>query len=104
MKEFFAYRLSQLRQSKDVSARDMSLSIGNNPNYINRIENQVAYPKMEHFFHICEYLGISPQEFFNDETPYPIEMKEIYDNLNKLTKKEIDTVHDVVKRILEAKK
>lgn len=104
MKEFFAHRLSQLRQSKDVSARDMSLSIGNNENYINRIENKVAYPKMEHFFNICEYLGITPQEFFFDDVAFPIEMNELSADLNKLTKKELLAVHDVVKAIINAKK
>ena len=35
----FALRLSALRQQKGVSAREMSLALGQNTNYINRIEN-----------------------------------------------------------------
>ena len=35
----FAQRLAQLRVQKGTSARDMSLSIGQNPGYINAIEN-----------------------------------------------------------------
>ena len=31
----FSLRLAQLREKKGVSARDMSLSIGQNPGYIN---------------------------------------------------------------------
>ena len=34
----FAIRLARLREKKGVSARDMSLSIGQNPGYINSIE------------------------------------------------------------------
>lgn len=104
MKDFFAYRLSQLRQAKDVSARELSLSIGNNPNYINRIENKIAYPKMEHFFNICDVLGITPHEFFNDGISYPIQSKDICTDLNKLSQREIETVQEVIKTILEAKK
>lgn len=33
----FSLRLSKLRERKGVSARDMSLSIGQNPGYINNI-------------------------------------------------------------------
>lgn len=40
----FAERLSQLREAKQVSAREMSLSIGQNCSYINRIENKKAFP------------------------------------------------------------
>ena len=37
--EDFAKRLSALRQEKGASARDMSLSLGQNAGYINNIEN-----------------------------------------------------------------
>jgi len=36
---FVPERIAKLRQTKGVSARDMSLSIGQNVNYINHIEN-----------------------------------------------------------------
>lgn len=38
----FSLRLAQLRNKKGVSARDMSLSIGQNHSYINNIENGKA--------------------------------------------------------------
>lgn len=46
----FCDRLSQLRMQKGVSARDMSLSIGQNPGYINNIETGKALPSMSNFF------------------------------------------------------
>ena len=58
--DFFKLRLSQLRTQKGVSARDMSLSLGQNPGYINNIETGKALPSMSAFFYICEYLNISP--------------------------------------------
>ena len=63
--EEFQARLSKLRNEKGVSARDMSLSIGQNPGYIHNIENGKALPSMSVFFFICDYLGISPSEFFD---------------------------------------
>ena len=51
----FAQRLTQLRTQKGISARDMSLSIGQNPGYINTIENGKSFPTMVNFFYICDY-------------------------------------------------
>ena len=48
--EDFSERLSKLRNQKGVSARDMSLSIGQNPCYINNIEN--GKMKLERSQHI----------------------------------------------------
>ena len=59
----FAARLAALRETKGVSARDMSLSIGQNAGYINGIENGRALPSMSAFLFICEFLGITPAEF-----------------------------------------
>ena len=42
--EDFSNRLSKLRTQKGVSARDMSLSIGQNPGYINNIETGKTFP------------------------------------------------------------
>lgn len=60
----FSLRLAQLRSEKGVSARDMSLSIGQNASYINNIENGKALPSMTGFFYICEYLNITPGGVF----------------------------------------
>ena len=60
----FAKRLSELRIQKGVSARDMSLSLGQNSGYINHIENRQAYPSIPVFFNICEYL--TGTIFFNN--------------------------------------
>ena len=50
-KESFSTRLAQLRTDEEISAREMSLDLGQNPSYINRIENQKAYPSMQVFFY-----------------------------------------------------
>ena len=49
----FALRLSVLRTKAGVSARDMSLSIGQNPGYINDIENGKGTPSLAGIFYIC---------------------------------------------------
>ena len=74
---------------KGVSARDMSLSIGQNSGYINHIENRQALPSMPVFFNICDYLGISPEEFFSTEKENPALLREITEDLNKLSQEQL---------------
>ena len=84
--EDFARRLAQLRVKKGVSARDMSLSIGQNPGYINTIENGKAFPTMVNFFYICEFLGVTPQEFFDFGTSDPEQATSLLTIVEGLTK------------------
>ena len=73
----FALRLARLREKKGVSARDMSLSIGQNAGYIHNIENGKSKPSITGFFYICEYLDITPSEFFDFESENPAKLKKI---------------------------
>ena len=63
--EGFAERLAQLRSAKGVSGREMSLSMGQAAGYVNNIENGNNLPSLAMFFEICEYLNVTPQEFFS---------------------------------------
>ena len=82
--EFLPLRLTQLRMQKNVSARDMSLSLGQANNYINSIENRKALPSMQSFFYICEYLGVTPQEFFDEGNACPVRLRELLDEAKRL--------------------
>lgn len=75
--EFTQNRITQLRLQKGVSARDMSLSLGQNDSYINRIENKRSLPSLSGLFYICEYLGITPKDFFDTETENPTRAHEL---------------------------
>ena len=65
----FAERLAQLRKQKGISARKLSLNIKQVPDFIYNVENGDKLPLMTDFFAICDYLRITPKEFFsfNDE-------------------------------------
>jgi transcriptional regulator with XRE-family HTH domain len=65
--QFFIRRLSELRKQKGVSARDMSLTLGQNVNYVNHIETGKMFPSMQMFFALCEYFEITPRDFFDAE-------------------------------------
>ncbi len=97
----FALRLSMLRTKKNVSAREMSLAIGQNPNYINHIETGKATPSLSGILYICEYLGITPSEFFDSENPNPEKLELIIQDLKKLNDKQLDTISTLIKDIIK---
>lgn len=47
--KYIADRLAQLRTQKQVSAREMSLALGQANSYINTIENYKSMPSMRAF-------------------------------------------------------
>ena len=102
--EKFANRVSQLRLKKGVSARDMSLSIGQNPGYINNIETGKALPSMKGFFFICEYLGVTPMEFFNYDSSNPKELEILCNDLNKLSDIQFKSVQTIISDLAKSNK
>lgn len=89
-RETFCKRLTQLRMNKGVSARDMSLSIGQSPNYINGIEGGKNYPSMETFFYICDYFGITPRDFFDVDSTSPAKAAELMEIIKSLPNEQLD--------------
>ena len=96
----FSQRLAKLRSQKGVSARDMSLSIGQNPGYINNIESGKAMPSMMCFFYICEYLNISPSEFFDIKSENPEKLNTLVEDLKHLDSKQLENISAIVKDII----
>ena len=92
----FQKRLKELRLNKKVSARDMSLSIGQNPNYISRIENGITMPSMSAFLFICDYLKITPSEFFDTENKQPDYLRNTMQSLKKLDNEKLNAVLNLI--------
>lgn len=92
----FSLRLAQLRERKGVSARDMSLSIGQNPGYINNIESGKSMPSLVGLFYICDYLGITPRDFFDVDTPDPKKLSLLIDGLRQLNADQLTAVAGII--------
>ena len=89
-------RLSELREKKGVSARDMSLSIGLGASYINNVENGRSLPSVAALFYICEYLEITPSEFFDPDNDDPGKLNEIYQKLKGLSRDKLEAIEAVI--------
>ena len=97
--DFIAERIAMLRTQKNVSARDMSLSLGQSQSYINNIENKKSLPSMQMFLYICEFLDITPKDFFTEDVADPFLMNEVVNLLKTLSKKQLETIIDVAKEM-----
>ncbi len=102
--DFFADRMASLRMKRSVSAREMSLTIGQNESYINRIENRQTFPSMQAFFYICEYFQITPKDFFDSENPNPAKINDIVNILYTLDDDQLDIIFNVANGLSRRKK
>ena len=93
--------MAQLREKKGVSARDMSLSIGQNPGYINNIESGKSMSSLSGIFYICDYLGITPSEFFDLESQNPTRLNDVIKDLKRLNDKQLEAISTIIKDIIK---
>ena len=97
--EFTQNRIAQLRMQKNVSARDMSLSLGQNSSYINQIENRKALPSLQGLFYICGYFGITPRQFFDEEDACPALLAQLTEDMKKLDAASLEHIAAIVKNL-----
>jgi len=90
-------RIAELRKYKDVSAREMSLSIGQNDHYINKIENGKALPSITALYDICFYLDISIKDFFDKNNNNPSMVEEYITDYMRLNDSSQEKVAALVK-------
>ena len=83
-KKFVGERIASYRSRKGMSAREMSLLLGQSPNYMNKIESEKAYPSMDMFFQICEFLDVTPMMFFDVDSKISPVLNELINELVQL--------------------
>ena len=68
---FVRNRISEIRSKKGISEYKMSLDLGHSKSYIQSISSGKALPSFSEFLFICDYLGVTPKEFFDADTKEP---------------------------------
>ena len=63
----FGLNLAKKRNKLGISAYELSLRLGKDSTYINKIENGKVYPSFPMLFEIAEALGIETYQLFIDE-------------------------------------
>ena len=97
-------RISEIRTKKNISEYKMSLDLGHSKSYVQSISAGRALPSLSEFLYICEYLGVTPKEFFDEETNDPQLIRELYNISLSLEKEDLEVLLSMAKRLKEKNK
>ncbi len=61
---FIGNRIAELLNTRQISTDKMSEDLAQSKDYIDNIIEHKQLPSMQSFFAICDYLELSPAEFF----------------------------------------
>ena len=76
--DFIRQRLTELRIKKGVSEYKMSLDLGHSRSYIQHIVCGRSLPSIQELLYICDYLEVSPCDFFDDKQTNPALVQQAY--------------------------
>lgn len=97
----FSIRLAKLIDQSELNDRQLSIFIGKNAGYINKIINGETFPTIKSFIIICKALKITPEEFFRYDDDSPVETNKLILDIRKLDYMEKKHVHNIVKDIIK---
>ena len=97
--QFVRNRITELRLKKNISEYQMSLDLGKNKSYIQGISSGRSMPSMKQFFEICDYLELTPIEFFNTEIKEHTLYREAAALLNELSYEDLEAVFPILLRL-----
>ncbi|MBR4972019.1 MAG: helix-turn-helix transcriptional regulator [Oscillospiraceae bacterium] len=99
--DFIRDRITQLRLQKGVSEYQMSYDLGHSRGYIYNISSGKALPPLKEFLAICEYFGITPQEFFDESASDPIHLHKAIAGFKNLCLDDQALILSLIERMLE---
>lgn len=99
-KHFIHNRICELLNAKQRSLRHASLALGYSDSYLNAIVNGRVELKTGVLLKICDYLDITPAEFFSTEPLEEISLaeREIAKIIHKMSPRDRDYICDSIKR------
>ena len=101
--QFIRDRISKLREEKQVSERKMSLDLGHSTSYIRSITSGRSLPSMSEFLYICEYLGVTPMEFFNEAKATTLIQQKDIDYIYSMSDADVSLMIEFIERMKAAK-
>ena len=101
--KFVRERITQLRLRKGVSEYRMSYDLGHSRGYVHNISSGKALPPMKEFFAICDYFGLTPQQFFDEGTQNPELIQKAIAGMKQLDETDLLMLLGLINRLLEMK-
>lgn len=99
--EFVRTRITELRMKKGVSEYRMSTDMGHSKSYIQSITSGRALPSLSEFLFICEYLGVTPREFFDKNVKEPILVTQLCTTVRDMSDKDLLALINIAERLNE---
>lgn len=97
--QFIRNRITQLRVAKGVSEYQMSYDLGHSRSYVYNISSGRALPPMREFLAICDYFGITPVEFFDNNVRNPELIHKAMEGLKDLEDSDILLILNYITRL-----
>jgi len=77
----------------------MSTDLGHSKSYIQSISSGRSMPSLSEFLYICEYLGVTPKEFFDEDIKEPQLVRNLYELTRNMSKEDIEVLITTAKRL-----
>ena len=97
--DFIRKRITELRLKKGVSEYKMSTDMGHSKSYIQSITSGRALPSLSEFLFMCEYLGVTPKNFFDDTIKEPALTEDIVKKLREMDKSDLRLILLLIDRL-----
>ena len=99
--EYIRNRITSLRIRKGVSEYKMSYDLGHSRGYVYNISSGKALPPMKEFLAICEYLEVTPQQFFDESDKNPELLQKAVEGMKKLEESDMLMLLNIINRLLK---
>ena len=100
-KLFVRNRISELCAKKHVSKYKMSLDLGHSKSYIQSISSGKALPSFSEFLCLCDYLGVTPKEFFDADIKEPQLVCKLKEMAKDLAEDDLVTLITLAERLAD---
>lgn len=77
----------------------MSLDLGHGKSYIQSIASGRALPSMSEFLYICDYLDVSPKDFFDPELKDPVLLEQAVSSMKELSNPDLRLLISIIDRL-----
>ncbi len=92
-------RIGYFRNKANLSARETSLRLGYNPQFMKTIENKSIELKVSTLLEFCDVVGISIYDFFFLGENFNAERKEFLDLFSSLSDSKKDAIINLMKNM-----
>lgn len=96
---YIVRRITELRLKKGIAEHRMSLDLGHSRSYMQGISSGRALPSMTEFLAICDYLEVTPKDFFDEGNTYPALLQSTIDKLKQLSESDLLILYTMAERL-----